>query len=100
MTSETNTATAGDQAGQLLTRDQIKAGVKLATADVEAFGGRVRVQELSGAAHEKLRRLYSRLKAERGESFGQSTVEACWLSASLVDAAGRRLFTDDDVDSL
>lgn len=85
----------------LLTRDQILDAKDITYEDVEVpeWGGTVRVQALSGAARDQFE---AALVAGKGKnrSVKLDNVRAKMVAASIVDADGKRLFTDADVRKL
>lgn len=84
-----------------LSAADIKAATNLPTEDVSVpeLGGMVTVRGLSAADRDEFER---QMWVQRGKNreFNLKNVRARLVALSLVDDAGARLFTDDDVDAL
>jgi hypothetical protein len=88
-------------AAGLLTREQILAAQDIRSEPVEVpeWGGTVMVRGLTGRSRDALELRFAgsngNLDKERGSDF-----RAAFAAMSIVDAAGERMFTDDDVKAL
>lgn len=84
----------------LLSKEAILAGRPLKTAYVKAFGGRVKVTELTVAQRDKLDVLVTKVSKERDEETARSLYTSYWIAFATVDDAGERVFADKDLDAI
>lgn len=84
----------------MLTRDQILGAVTLRTEEVEVpeWGGTVRVAEMTGTGRDAWEQ--SLVPTEKGSAPNIANIRARLAAACIVDAKGRRVFTDADATAL
>jgi hypothetical protein len=89
----------------LLTRDQILDAQDLKSEDVDVpeWGGSVRVRELTASERDAVEAASTSIRIEKGQAqtdFNKAVMEgfrARLAAYSIVDEAGNRLFTDQDM---
>lgn len=85
----------------LLSRDAILASKRpLAEAYVKAFGGNIKVVELSAPERVALEMWRAKLAKDRGEEFAQKMFTVTWVIACVVNGDGKRVFAEADIDAV
>jgi hypothetical protein len=94
--------TAAVRVANLLGRDAILAAPDLATQDVEVpeWGGTVRLRMMNGQERDAFEASCMVSKADGTQEFNMRNLRARLVAVTLVDAEGKRLFNEGDVDAL
>lgn len=85
----------------LLSRDAILASKRpRAEAFVSAFGGNVKVMELSAPERVAFDVWRAKLATDRGAEFAQKMFTVAWVIQCTANGDGKRVFTDADLDTV
>lgn len=84
----------------LLNKDAILKGRTFRSAYVKAFGGSIKIQELSGPQRDEMDIFVAKFNKAHGEEECNRHYTTFWILFSVVDEDGKRVFADSDFDAV
>ncbi len=85
---------------ELLDKNAILSKRATRDAFVKAFGGRVRVVELTSGQRDAMDVFIVKTQKARGEDAARALYTSYWVMFATVDGEGKRVFSDEDLDAV